>query len=186
MESAVTPSALATDIQAVLAVVGRRPDAGRTRERQLGWRVDLRATDLRGATLAFAHLERALLTHAHLEGANLFGTHLEDADLTRAHLKDADLSGVHFERANLLRAHLEGALLGGAHLAGATVIGTHFERADLSGAEGLRQGQLEDVSGDVNTKPPKGLTRPAHWGLNRPTYNHQLGGSLRLLRSAPG
>ena len=164
MEEAIRPSALATDIQAVMDVIGRRPAAGRERERQRRWHVDLRATDLRGAALGGAHLERALLAQAHLEGALLFGVHLEDANLTTAHLQGAKLLEVHLDRANLLRAHLEGAIFfAEVQLADAIVVDAHSERANLSGAEGLRQAQLKDVFGDADTKHPKGLTRPSHW-----------------------
>jgi hypothetical protein len=51
----------ATDITAVLAVIVRRPKAGRLREEQGGreWRFDLRATDLRDVNLCMAHLDGA-------------------------------------------------------------------------------------------------------------------------------
>jgi uncharacterized protein YjbI with pentapeptide repeats len=139
-EASIWPSALATDIQAVLAVIGHRPDAGRAREQQFGWRVDLRATDLRGAKLREAHLERALFTNAHLEDAFLFDAHLEGAELWYAHLERAKLVSAHLEGASLFGAHLEGALLLETHLEGATIWGAHLEGADLRGAHLERAG----------------------------------------------
>jgi type II secretory pathway pseudopilin PulG len=70
----------ATDIQALLTVIGRRH-----REYDLeGQRLDLRGTDLRGADLREAHLEGANLSEAHLERANLRGAHFEEAYLHEA------------------------------------------------------------------------------------------------------
>ena len=82
----------ATDIAAVLHVLRRRPDAGREREKLRDWRLDLRMTDLRGAFLFAAHLERANLGRTHLEGAFLREAHLAGANLEGAHLEDIDLS----------------------------------------------------------------------------------------------
>ena len=84
----------ATDIAAVLQVLLRRPDAGREREKQRGWRFNLNTTDLRGADLREAHLEGADLREAHLENADLYLAHLEAADLSGAHLEGAHLRGV--------------------------------------------------------------------------------------------
>ena len=89
----------ATDIQAALTVLGRqdrtpgRQDrtarrrystAGRLDE-ALGPRIDLAATDLRGADLWETHLEGADLRGAHLEGADLRGA----VGLTREQLARA-------------------------------------------------------------------------------------------------
>jgi hypothetical protein len=81
----------ATDLQAILTVLGRRKyqfEQGETQD------LDLRGTDLRGAEfrganlvgadLMGAHLERANLYEANLEGAKLYETHLEGADLRKA------------------------------------------------------------------------------------------------------
>jgi hypothetical protein len=114
---ATTPAAEpSTDIAAVLTVIGGRPDAGRFLERtrggrilgsadQRGWRLDLNSTDLRGADLAVAHLERANLRGAHLEGAFLSLAHLQGANLRGAYLEGANLSGAHLEGSNLNEAY---------------------------------------------------------------------------------
>jgi hypothetical protein len=94
----------ATDIAAVLAVLRRRPDAGRAREELRDWRLDLGMTDLRGADLVEAHLERALLAEAHLERAWLEGAHLAGASLIGARLAGASLRGAHLAGVDLSRA----------------------------------------------------------------------------------
>lgn len=67
-----------TDIQAILAVLGRRKYRYGQGENQ---RLGLRRTDLNWATLWEAHLEGAVLQGACLAGANLIEAHLEGADL---------------------------------------------------------------------------------------------------------
>ncbi len=129
----------ATDIQAVLTVLGRRV---RAHERE-GQHLDLRRTDLRGADLSDVHLEGAHLIEAHLEDAGMQGArldradlreaHLSGADLVEANLRKADLREAHLESAYLVEAHLEGADLGGAHLEGAYLGGAFLEGADLGG-----------------------------------------------------
>jgi hypothetical protein len=101
----------ATDITAVLEVIRRRPDAGRARERQQNWRINLSTTDLRGVDLEGVHLERAKLVDVQFERAWLVGAHLEGASLVEADLESAHLNGAHLEGANLSGAHLEGANL---------------------------------------------------------------------------
>jgi uncharacterized protein YjbI with pentapeptide repeats len=137
-----SPPKLATDIQAILTVVGRRT---RTYGKGEVQPLHLGNTDLRGVLLPGAHLEGGFLAKAHLEGAdlrvaqlegvNLVRAHLEGADLLSAQLKGAFLMGAHLERAWLSEAHLEGAKLGGAQLEGAFLVGVHLEGADAGGAQ---------------------------------------------------
>lgn len=151
-------SGMTTDIAAVLSVICRRAPSSRFRERNMGWRFDLRGTHLRRAQLSDAYLEGSDLRNAHLEGASLPRVHLERADLRRAHLegaslpdarlesallrnthlKGANLTGAHLEGADLTGANLEGASLAGAHLKGAVLDGTHLESASLWGAHAER------------------------------------------------
>jgi hypothetical protein len=137
-----------TDIAAVVSVIWRRLPKGRQLEERHDWRIDLRATDLRGADLTEVHLERAKLSGAHFERAVLVWAHLEGADLTWARLEGAHLGGT-----NLRKAHLADAYLYMAHLDG----------ADLSEARGLTQPQIDQAHGDAATRLPEGLTQPAHW-----------------------
>jgi Pentapeptide repeats (8 copies) len=105
----------ATDIQAVLTVLGRRTPTYAP--------LDLRGTDLHGADLKGALLADANLRDAPLEGAELLSTYLEKAQLWRAHLQKANLRGAHLEGARnltveqlstvrtLYEAHLDPPLL---------------------------------------------------------------------------
>jgi hypothetical protein len=120
----------ATDIQAILTVLGRRKYCYGQGEDQ---GLDLRGTDLRGADLTGAHLEAATLRGAHLEGANLREAHLRGANLREAHLRGADLREAHLKRA-YLEAHLEGADLSSARLEEAYLDGARLEGAILIGA----------------------------------------------------
>jgi uncharacterized protein YjbI with pentapeptide repeats len=121
------PPRPAADIQAIMAVLGRRRPSHTTDKRLL----DLRETDLRGANLSGSRLD----------GVTLYGSHLEQADatravLTRSNLRDASLLGaslgeVDLEGASLARANLEGARLNGANLRGADLSGANLRSADL-------------------------------------------------------
>ena len=150
-----------TDVAAVLAVIMRRSDENRAREEREQLHLDLSGTDLRGANLYKAHLERADLSETHLEDANLREAHLghvnlrkthlesvdlyiefEGADLYKAHLESTNLYEAHLERADLSEAHLEGANLSEAHLEGTSLHEAHLEGADLQHTEGLTQARL--------------------------------------------
>jgi uncharacterized protein YjbI with pentapeptide repeats len=93
--------ALGTDIAAVLTVLQRRPEAGRTREREQGWMPDLRGIDLRDTGLTATNFAGIDLRWTHFEGASLIVAHFEHADLRRAQLERADLRGAHLDGANL-------------------------------------------------------------------------------------
>lgn len=158
----------ATDIQAVLTVLGRRP---RFREERDDQGLDLRRTDLRGSTLRKAQLARVILavanlTRAYLRDADLTSTNLIQANLSRAHLLRADLTG-----AFLVEANLTGAFLGGANLTGAFLPVANLTRADLqeanlrgvdlSGVKGLTQDDIDMAITDENTRLPHYLRKPA-------------------------
>ena len=135
----------ATDIQAVLTVLGRRNTEARVLQEMP---LDLNSTDLKGADIKNAQLEKAHLLgadlrEADLSGANLSGAHLSEAHLSGAHLSEAHLSGAHLSGADLRRAFLIGA-----HLRGADLSGAHLSEANLSGAD-LREADLDraDLSG---------------------------------------
>jgi uncharacterized protein YjbI with pentapeptide repeats len=128
----------ATDIQAVLTVIGRRvqfgpeiadlvhahiPKADLAHANLIG--ADLRHVDLSGAFLFGADLTGADLRHANLSGAflgpDLSGGAAVNANLTRANLSDANLTSTDLRQANLTRATLTDANLSHADLRGATV-----------------------------------------------------------------
>lgn len=154
-----------TDIQAILAVIGRRSRTFRKGEDRL---LQLSDTDLRGAVLTDAHLEGANLADAHLEWATLFRGHLEGAILWYAHLKAANLQDAHLERAGLLGTDLQGANLRRAHLEGANLEDAHLEGAILTDgkdpsywdATGLTREQIALAHVDGTTQLPSYLRTP--------------------------
>jgi uncharacterized protein YjbI with pentapeptide repeats len=144
------------DIQAVLAVLGRRKPRSASVERRL---LDLRETDLRGANLSGSHLggvtlhganldqvdaTRAILSHSNLREAQLTGASLTEADLEGASLSRVNLEGARLNGANLRGADLSGANLRGADLWEANLKGCNLKDADLRGAD-LSQSMLEEA-----------------------------------------
>jgi hypothetical protein len=146
----------AADILAVVAVLSREKDYVSEEDRiphDLR-RTNLYSVNLRGVYLRGANFQGANLGGAHLQKANLRGADLQGADLQRALLQGADLR----EKADLREANLVGANLTGANLTGANLTG-----ANLTGAESLTQEQLQQASGDEDTKLLEGLERPKSW-----------------------
>ncbi len=154
--TAAGPLRPAADIQAILAVLGRRKPHSASVERRL---LDLRETDLRGANLSGSHLGGVTLhganldkvdaTRALLNQSNLRETRLAGATLTEANLEGASLARVNLEGARLNGANLKGADLSGANLRGAdlweaNLKGCNLKDADLRGAD-LSQCTLEEA-----------------------------------------
>jgi uncharacterized protein YjbI with pentapeptide repeats len=129
------------DVQAVLAVLGRRRVLpGAVHQRML----DLRETDLRGANLSGAHFEGVSLQGAHLGQADLTGAVLTRSNLRDAHLAAATMSASDLEGAAVARVNLEGARLNGANLKGADLSGANLRGADLWQAN-LSAAKLKDA-----------------------------------------
>ncbi len=105
---------------------------------------DLSRTNLQGAILAVANLQRANLFGANLHGANLQEAKLQGASLIRADLQGARLFGANLQGADLQEAKLGEADLGGADLQGADLIKADFEGANLSDAD-FRNADLSDA-----------------------------------------
>jgi hypothetical protein len=117
----------ATEIQAILTVLGRRQrDKKREHPEQC---LDLLGTDLRGADLSSLHFENALFSNAQLDGAYFSGAHLDMAAFFNTHLNGTYFSGAHLDGAYFSGAHLDGAYFLDAHLDGA-----NFSMAHLDGA----------------------------------------------------
>lgn len=85
------------------------------------------------------------------------------ADLIGVKLRGANLRGANLRGANLIAADLTGADLRTADLIGADLRDADLSGADLTGAIFLTQSQLTAARGDTATRPPRALTRPAHW-----------------------
>jgi uncharacterized protein YjbI with pentapeptide repeats len=172
------------DIQAIAAVLERRTrDFLHGEDRLNLYNANLSAVDLFGASLRSANLWYTNFSGASLMSADLAWAHLQKADLSGADLSYANLSG-----ADLSSANLSGAVLTGANLSrrdpdyervrgvdysevseGANLSGAKLKQVDLSGADLygaiLTQAQLEQALGDVHTRLPSPLKRPAHWDV---------------------
>ncbi|MET8149134.1 pentapeptide repeat-containing protein [Actinoplanes sp. NPDC049668] len=166
----------ATDVQAALTVLARRPDPDQhsidlTGARLYGARltdaslagaqlndVQLDHADLITADLRGAVLDGASLRHAELGGARLQHAVLDLADLHACRLWQADLRGASLAGARLTDADLIEARLGPVvqgDLSGATLKRTDFtDGADLRQATGLTAAQLQDAKLDEHTMLP--------------------------------
>lgn len=148
MEELPTPSEfrLATDIQAVLTVLGRRTHTHKKGDKQRLnlMNADLRTADLREARLQGANLYKARLEGAYLQDAQLQDTYLRGAQLQRACLQRVQLQGAHLRDAQLQRADLRGARLQGAGLQDAQLQGADLRGAQLDRAC-LAKAQLQGV-----------------------------------------
>jgi hypothetical protein len=76
-----------------------------------------------------------------------------------------DLRGTNLLEANLLEANLARANLARANLSEANLLGADLSGANLSGAILLTQDQLEETTGDANTRLPPNLKPPEHWNV---------------------
>jgi hypothetical protein len=123
----------ATDVQAALAVLGRRPPSRDELQLYLS-RVDLRGAFLYDARLSNALLRHTNLARAQMPGAQLERADLEDADLRQANLQRARLTGANLHQAYLQDADLRGADLSTADLHGANLHGAQLEGTDFAGA----------------------------------------------------
>jgi uncharacterized protein YjbI with pentapeptide repeats len=85
------------------------------------------------------------------------------ADLIGARLRRADLKGANLRGAYLIGADLRGADLRMADLIGADLRGADLGGADLTGSIFVTQSQVDAARGDLGTKLPPSLSRPAHW-----------------------
>jgi hypothetical protein len=172
-------SGAATDVQAVLDVLGRREEARVPMTYRVSF--DLTQTNLQGANLIGIDLAGVSLVGANLQGAWLVRANLEKADLTGANLQQAWLSDARLTRARLTDARLEGAHLTGATISDPSLQLTRIfgldelsetgsiviEASDLSETQGLVEEQLELTVGDPFIKVPQGLQLPRTWLLNQ-------------------
>jgi uncharacterized protein YjbI with pentapeptide repeats len=94
---------------------------------------------------------------------SFMGANLIEADLQGADLKRTDLEGTKLQRADLQGADLQGANLQTAKLQGANLIEAKLHAANLHAVENLTQEQIDAAYGNVGTKLPDHLQRPAHW-----------------------
>jgi hypothetical protein len=177
-------SRLATDVQATLTVLGRRPDPDNPHHRAIdlhGVRLagaNLHRASLIGADLADADLQFAELAGANLRDANLHGTRLYRVELGGAELGGATMSAAYLYGANLHGADLHGADLHGANLHGANLAIANLTGADLTDAlldgedltgANLTGANLTGAKTDSHTKLPFGIIVPSATPAPTPT-----------------
>jgi uncharacterized protein YjbI with pentapeptide repeats len=85
------------------------------------------------------------------------------SDYLGANLKGADLQGISFRGALMIAANLSHADLRKADFIGADLRDADLSNANLTGAIFLTQSQLNSAKGNIHTKIPDLLDKPAHW-----------------------
>ncbi|MBM0255999.1 pentapeptide repeat-containing protein [Micromonospora sp. 4G55] len=126
----------ATDVQAALTVIARRPNR---HERN---KLDLRRANLRGAELTRARLDRAMLDQSDLRWAQLIDASMRGASLVEVQMQGAYLTGADLREAVLIEGRFRDAWLDGAQLQGADFYGTWLESANLTRAQ-LQEAKLD-------------------------------------------
>lgn len=125
--------------------------------------VMLNGVCLAKAELSRADLHRAFLLDSDLQRANLVMASLEGAILRKANLRGSDLRDAKIDGADLFSANLSGADLRGASLVSTFLKRADLRGADLSTAQGLTPAQIVETLGDLETRLPEDLPRPASW-----------------------
>jgi hypothetical protein len=134
---------VATDIQAILTVLGRRQITYDPLDK---W-INLTGTDLRYANFHNSRLGKVWLAMSHLQKAFFEGAFLEGADFSAANLEgaylwDANLQGAKMRFCNLNEADLEGCIL---------------KNTDLAYARNITREQLDFALTDETTVFPAHL-----------------------------
>jgi Pentapeptide repeats (8 copies) len=91
-------------------------------------------------------------------GRDRRGADLMGRDLRRVRLRGASLRGAY-----LIGADLRGADLSSVDMLGADLRGADLRGTDLGTSLFLTQPQMEAARGDMSTRLPVALSRPAHW-----------------------
>lgn len=130
---------LATDVQAALTVLGRRP------LRTERTAVNLRLTDLCGADLTGLRLDGAVLWGAYLQHAIMHDVRLRGAILSYAQLQDSRLGGADLRGAALDGARMQDVTLDDAQLSDAQMYLADLRGANLQDAD-LRRAHLGEAN----------------------------------------
>ncbi len=170
------------DIQVAIDVLGRRNEKEQIpHERKLGYKLDLRNSNLRGydfsnrnfewANFRMAYLENSDLQYAKLKGANFWKARMRQAKLQSARLDAADLRYAWINGMQLQGASLVGVDFGGAREINSTdfrpksMRGAGFKHLDLRNAQ--LDATLHQTFGDGSVMLPTGLVagKPPleHW-----------------------
>jgi Pentapeptide repeats (8 copies) len=152
------------DIQAALAVIGRRKQYPNDKV------IDLRKISLVGVELQNTNFSKADFSGTNLSNANLSGANLSEANLSLTHLIGADLSNANLNGADLNNTHLDDSpqpyeyeypedpryIIPPDYDSTAA----NLNGADLSTCKNLTQSQLIFVAKNENTKLPDYLNIP--------------------------
>jgi hypothetical protein len=146
---------VATDVQAVLAVLGDQCAEYESPDQCL----DLRRINLKGADLRGAFLDHTRFDESSLEGADFMRASLVGADFRGSNLKKAHFRQAQLNYANLIGADLREASLRESRLRSANVLGARMDNATLIGADltGMRYATRDQISAaitDETTKMP--------------------------------
>ncbi|MEE6140570.1 pentapeptide repeat-containing protein [Mycobacterium sp. 050128] len=142
------------DVQAALAVIGRRDRAAPQFER-----IDLQTTCLANVILTRAYLDGVLLNASYLVGAWLPSASLVDAGLLMANLNAAKFTDANLTGADLSIANLYYSSLDQTNLTGAKLYAADLSDANLIGAT-LARTDLGNIYYNATTRWPEGFTPP--------------------------
>jgi hypothetical protein len=128
------------DIQSALSVIGRRKPRQIEREREAGYKIDLRRTNLQGAKLE-GNFDLAIFADARIDGCILNGSFLEtqfgiyaERALSGASLQAAQCGRIDATGADFSGTNLDAAFFGGAILDKSRFIWAKMDRTNLNGA----------------------------------------------------
>jgi hypothetical protein len=133
----------ATEIQAILTVLGRRK-RGHLREGDR--RLDLSRTDLRHAKLSQLHLDRVRFDYAFMKRADLSMAHVLGASFAGCDLSEAWFSGTYAERADFQDSVLFSTIFRSAWLTGCSFYRANAFFAQFSENRGLTEQQLKEAN----------------------------------------
>jgi len=143
----------------LLRAEGRQVDMSGADFRDTTWtEASLLETNFKQANLYRADLTRTTFNKSDFSGASLIGAIAPDSKFKDTHFVGARLDHVNLKNADLSRGIFHDAKFGNAILLGANLDGADFSSADLSQAQGLKQEQLDEACGNMNTVLPVGLS----------------------------
>lgn len=158
------------DIHAILTVIGRRNEEGRTKFEHDDRTIDLTYLELRLTSFS----EGGNFQLVDFSNSDLNQSTFWACDLTRARFVSADLqsasfcAGTKLKETNFGHANLVCAYLGEAELEKNNFHYARLDKAyiaglDLRSAYNLTQVQIDSAYGDRRTLLPEGLDYPDHW-----------------------
>lgn len=144
-ERAPKGTAPGADVQAAIAVIGRRPDrpAG-----ERGGLLDLRQVELTGVDMSGLNLDRLCL-----DGASLRGVNLGDSTLRRSTFRESDLTDARAIKTDFSDAIMHSAVLIGTDVHRAIFEATDISDCDLGQAKNLVPKQLLAAEGTPRSLP---------------------------------